>query len=293
MVKERNEPMHRLNRGSTLRSLLGPVLAAFMAVLAAASAAAGDRTEADAVTLPLREAVYAHALDEAGVYALHANTLERIGVEVSDGIEAHRARALAHYYLGRWHQAIKTRAEMVEYATVLRKERYLALRRFYLERDQAMAAYRNARAEAETYLASRPDAEAHRLYGEILGQMLFLGDAGDVMSIGRKARKNVKAALELDPTLPKALIQEASRMAYTPLSYGGDPQDARALYREILRGGVDDREDLFNIYGGFGMAAFAEFKDEEALSWFEEAAAVYPGNVFAAGMADYLRGEPQ
>ena len=50
-----------------------------------------------------------------------------------------------------------------------------------------------------------------------------------------------------------------------------------------------DNEDLFNIYGGFAMAAFMEENDEASLSWFEEALKIYPQNIFAAGMAAYLR----
>ena len=78
-------------------------------------------------------------------------------------------------------------------------------------------------------------------------------------------------------------------MAYTPISYGGNPEKARQAYREILRQDVSDSEDLFNIYGGFAMAAFAEENDSEALAWFEEALTIFPGNVFASGMADYVR----
>ncbi|MDF1568412.1 MAG: hypothetical protein RQ801_00615 [Spirochaetaceae bacterium] len=252
--------------------------------------AESSRAVAGAVE-PLRDAVYGHTLDETQIRALHKVTLERISIEIEETENGCYARALANYFLGRFYQALKTRGEMAAYAAELRAGRYLALKGYYHERDSAMAAYRAAKKDAECYVELAPGAEAHRLYGEILGQMLFLGDIGDIIGIGTKARKNVQIALEIDPSLTKARIQEASRLAYSPTRYGGDPDEARNMYRSILRDGGVDREDLFNIYGGFAMASFMEEEDEEALSWFEEALDIYPGNIFSAGMADFLRGE--
>jgi hypothetical protein len=246
--------------------------------------------------VPLRDAVYGHSADEEGIRSLHEAALARIRHNTRNPEESSYAAALVHYYLGRYYQALKTTEEMGSYAADLRSGRYLALRKYYTERDAAMDAYRAARTEAEKYLAaaaaagtgSRTGAEAYRLYGEILGQMLFLGGAADVLEIGGKAKKNVERALELDPGLVKARIQEASRLAYSPDRWGGDPAAARTLYRDILRQGGTDREDLFNIYGGFAMAAFMEGSDAESAAWFEEALLVYPGSVFAAGMRNYL-----
>lgn len=253
-------------------------------------ASAETNSSVTVVVEPLRDAVYGHTLNETQIRALHQVTLERIAVEIETTEDECYARALANYYLGRFYQALKTRRKMAAYAADLRAGRYLALKGYYQERDSAMAAYREARIDAECYLKFVPGAEAHRLYGEILGQMLFLGDIGDVFEIGTKARKNVRIALDIDPSLTKARIQEASRLAYSPARYGGDPDEARKMYRRILRDGEVDREDLFNIYGGFAMASFMEEQDEDALYWFEEALDIYPGNVFSAGMADFIRG---
>ena len=65
------------------------------------------------------------------------------------------------------------------------------------------------------------------------------------------------------------------------------------MYRTILSSGGTDKEDLFNIYSGFAMAAFMEDRDDEAVSWFHEASMIYPGNIFSAGMAEYLEQVPQ
>lgn len=282
--------MQQFIEGTSLRVRYGLVLLLLVCTLSPIQAQDASQTDAETVTRLLRDAVYNHELSTEEIHLLHGEIMKRIETELSDPAENMRGKVLTHYYLGRWHQAIKTRPEMVAYAERLRAERLLSLRKFYTESDQAMDAYRDARRECESLMEIRPDAEAHRLYGEILGQMLFLGDVGDLMSIGGKARKNVKEALELDPHHVKAMIQEASRLAYTPISYGGNPDKAREAYRAIFRENIQDPEDLFNIYGGFAMAAFAEHEDEEALSWFEEASAIFPGNIFAAGMADYLRG---
>ena len=283
--------MHRTIQGTLPLGFLGLIFALTLSLAVPQIAAGAEYHAADSIIVPLRDAVYNHALTEPEIRNLHQSTLVRIAVEITAESEAIRAEAIAHYYLGRYYQAIKTREEMMAYAEDIRNGKYLALRKYYEDRDAALEAYTEARSAAESYLMLVPGAESHRLYGEILGQMLFLGNAVQALSIGPKARKHVKKALELDPDHIKALIQEASRLAYSPSSYGGNPDKARTLYRGILRSGTADREDIFNIYGGFAMAAFMEGHDEEAASWFSEASLQYPGNVFAAGMLDYLQEE--
>jgi len=252
------------------------------------TAAALEVFTADTIIAPFRNAVYTHALNESEARQFYRVTLTQINSADLSGAERERGKALAGYYLGRYYQAIKTTDEMVSYAGELRRGRYLALRKYYTEREAALEAYRVARTAAENYLNLDPGASSHSLLGEILGQMLFLGNAAQALSIGPKARKHVKTALSLDPDYRKAQIQEASRLAYSPKAYGGNPDEARALYRSILRGGVDDREDEFNIYGGFAMAAFMEGQDDQALSWFNEALKIFPGNIFVLGMRDFL-----
>ncbi len=251
-------------------------------------AAAEECISAVTIITPFRDAVYNHSLSKIGVRQSYQTTLADISSSNLNLWETEHARALAAYYLGRYYQAVQTREEMEAYAGDLHKGRYLALRKYYTQREAALEAYREARIAAENYLELNPGAESHSLLGEILGQMLFLGSAGQALAIGPKARKQVKKALKLNPDYMKALIQEASRLAYSPPAYGGNPDKARELYRRILREGVRDREDEFNIYGGFAMAAFMEKDDEQALSWFREALNLYPGNIFVLGMMDFL-----
>lgn len=280
--------MQRTIRGTLPLGFLGLVFALNLSLTAAQFAEGDEISTADSIVAPLRDAVYNHTLAEPEIRSLHQSTLIRIAGEITAESEAIRAEAITYYYLGRYYQAIKTREKMMAYAEDLRNGKYLTLRKYYEDRIAALEAYTKARTAAEAYLKLVPGAESHSLYGEILGQMIFLGNAFQALSIGPKARKHVKTALELDPGHIKALIQEASRLAYSPSSYGGNPEKARTLYREILRSGEMGRENIFNIYGGFAMAAFMEGRDEEAASWFSEASLQYPGNVFAAGMLDYL-----
>jgi len=281
--------MHRTIQGTLPLGFLGLVFALILQMTALESAAGTEFDTANSITAPLRDAVYNHSLSESEIRSLYRSSLARIESEISSVTLVLHTEALTHYYLGRYYQAIKTRNEMIAYAEDLRNHKYLALRKYYTDRDAALAAYNLARSAAESYLELKPGAEAHSLYGEILGQMLFLGTAGQALSIGPKARKHVKTALELDSHHIKALIQEASRLAYSPSNYGGDPEGARNLYREILRIGSVDKEDLFNIYGGFAMAAFMEGHDDESISWFNEASMLYPGNVFVSGMTGFLQ----
>lgn len=275
-------------RGPLPLGILGFFFAALFITLTANPLPAYEALPADSIISPLKDAVYNQLEQELDILDLHRQTLSLIGEKIPDGPDRLRAEALTHYYLGRYYQAIKTTEEMIRYAADLRDGRFLALRKYYTDREKAMAAYRDAGAAAERFLEEEPNAEAHRLYGEILGQMLILGDIGDLFSIGGKARRHVEDALKVNSTHTKALIQEASRLAYSPSAYGGDTEKARELYRTALRTGGADTEDLFNIYGGFGMAAFMEGADEEALAWFKEASSLYPGNVFAAGMTEFL-----
>jgi len=270
-----------------------PVLViAIILILSAPQSSAADSPDiAYTATAPFRDAVYNQFLSEPEIRRMYRTTMTGITSLGLGETETEYGKALTSYYLGRYYQAIETREAMAAYAGDLRKKRYLALRKYYTRREESLSAYREARTAAENYLELNPSAEAHSLLGEILGQMLFLGTAGQALSIGPKARKQVKISLELDPDYPRALIQEASRLAYSPSVYGGNPEDARALYRRILRQGKLSREDEFNVYGGFAMASFMEGDDEQAISWFTEALNLYPGNIFALGMIDYLQEE--
>lgn len=280
-------------RGTLPLGFLGLVFATFLSSFVIPIVYGAEYNVADSIIAPFRDSVYEHSLTEPEIQALHSSSLSRIHMGTFTETETVRAETLIHYYLGRYYQAIKTTAAMAAYAEDLRARRYLALRKYYTERESALEAYELARSSAERYLDLEPGADSNSIYGEVLGQMLFLGNAAQALSIGPKARKHVKTALKLDPEHVKALIQEASRLAYSPEGYGGNPEAARTMYRKILRGSGTDKEDLFNIYSGFAMAAFMENRDTEAVSWFQEASIIYPGNIFTSGMVEYLEQVPR
>jgi tetratricopeptide (TPR) repeat protein len=51
--------------------------------------------------------------------------------------------------------------------------------------------------------------------------------------------------------------------------------------REALAMGTAERDDLFNIYSGIGLA-YGKLRDlEEARRWLGKALELYPGNVYA------------
>ncbi len=281
--------MHRTIRGTLPLGFPVLVTAVILFFAVPHSTAAEEVNSAETIITPFRDAIYNHSLSEAEIRQSYQTTLTEISSSNLSLSETEHAKALGAYYLGRYYQAVKTREEMAAYAGDLRKGRYLALRKYYTEREAALDAYKEARTAAESFLELNPGAESHSLLGEILGQMLFLGSGGQALAIGPKARKQVKTALDMKPDYQKALIQEASRLAYSPPAYGGNPDKARELYRRILRDGIRDREDEFNIYGGFAMAAFMEKDDAQALSWFREALNLYPGNIFVLGMMDFLQ----
>ena len=278
--------MNQLTRGiSALRShkRLMPAIFLVLGGLVPINTAAGGPNPENQILELFRDAVYNHTLSDTTAIQMHTEILADIN-RLDDEASRFRGTALAYYYLGRYFHAIETPAQMVSYAEDLRKNRFLALRNYYTRSEKALAAYRSAIGPAEEYFRLNETAESHRVLGEIQGQMLFLGTVAEALSLGPKARRHVNAAREMDPGNIKALIQEASRFAYTPPAYGGNPDAARELYREALRNGNGDTEDLFNIYGGFAMASFQEQNDRDAINWWNEALEIYPGNVFAGGM---------
>ena len=81
----------------------------------------------------------------------------------------------------------------------------------------------------------------------------------------------------------------AAGKVYPPPVFGGNPRLGIELMHKALAMGNAERDDLFNIYSGIGLA-YDKLKDsQEARRWLREALDLYPGNLFVRGEHERLR----
>lgn len=223
---------------------------------------------------------------------LSAEELEKLYGSLVEKLESHRYikggrlfyLAEAAYYMGRSFQSFEDTGTVTAYFTDLQNGKYLALRKYYSRREQALHYYKRSWNYIDTYIEKYPDSRGYRLYAELLGQMLLLQDIPFLLKEGPNASRYLDKALELDPGNTKARIMKTGEKIYTPRLFGGNPESGIEMLQEISRSHTPDREDRFNIYSGCGFA-YAVLDDwEDAAYWFRRALEIYPGNIFARGM---------
>jgi tetratricopeptide (TPR) repeat protein len=62
--------------------------------------------------------------------------------------------------------------------------------------------------------------------------------------------------------------------------FGGNPRVGIEMMRRVLERGAREKDDLFNIYSGIGLA-YGKIKNREAaLKWLEMALELYPNNEY-------------
>lgn len=198
------------------------------------------------------------------------------------------------YYMGRAYQSFDTLKTVVDHYNASRDGKYLSLRQYYTKPKETLKLYGNVRAYLDRYLELSPDSGGHRLYGEVLGQIILLEDFGFLLKHGPTIPDYIETSLALDPDNVKARILEAGEKIYSPRLFGGNPNKGIDMLLSLLDGGITnghgpDREDLFNIYSGIGYAYAVLGKNNDALLWFRKALRIYPGNVFARGMIEIVR----
>jgi tetratricopeptide (TPR) repeat protein len=87
-------------------------------------------------------------------------------------------------------------------------------------------------------------------------------------------------AIALDPRNAAARIIVAASKVYPPPVFGGNPGRGIELMREALALGTAEKDDLFNIYSGIGIA-YSKMDDKAAARpWMDKALALYPGNEY-------------
>lgn len=123
-------------------------------------------------------------------------------------------------------------------------------------------------------------SESWRMKSEIISQRCLVRGVGYILGNGLNVNKYAEKALELNPDNGKAIIIIASSKVYPPPIYGGNPKKGILLMEEASEKPDIEKDDLFNIYSGYGVG-YAKLEDfEKARFWFESALMLYPDNAY-------------
>jgi tetratricopeptide (TPR) repeat protein len=261
--------------------------AVFFSVLYLLLPVSGTSAEEPAVA-EFRDQVYRQQLDDEQLYRLYLSAVDRLGETAEETAGRVFSLAEAAYYMGRAYHSFDDPDTVIAHYNDTVRGKWHSLRDYYSARENALEMYTRAHRLAERYLRLSFDSRGCRLYAEVAGQMVLLNDIGFLIKTGPQIRKYIEKAIELDPSNTKARILYAGEKIYTPRLFGGNPKEGIEMLLEIDTSCERDREDRFNIYSGIGYAYAALGERNQARRWFLRAGEVYPGNVFAKGMAEVM-----
>jgi len=149
------------------------------------------------------------------------------------------------------------------------------------DKKRSVTHYEAGLASLATLSPDRVSSESWRMTSECISQLCLLKGMGYVVANGPKVSSYAEKALELNPKNAAAQVIVAASKVYPPAMFGGNPKRGIELMKEALSFGTADRDDLFNIYLGTGLA-YGKLKNvEEARRWLVMARELYPGNAYA------------
>ncbi len=148
------------------------------------------------------------------------------------------------------------------------------------EKKKADRHYEKGYEYIEKSAASGDYSESWRMKSEIISQRCLVRGVGYILGNGLNVNKFAEKALEMDPDNGKAIIIIGSSKVYPPPIYGGDPDEGLRLMEEASEKPDIEKDDLFNIYSGYGIA-YTKLEDyEKARFWLESALMLYPDNAY-------------
>lgn len=153
---------------------------------------------------------------------------------------------------------------------------------------EAEARFERAYDNLGAYLEIREDSDVLTLRADILGQLCLLKGTSFTMSNGLNIRKMTDRALELNPENAKALVLAGNDRVYTPKIFGGKPRDGIALFERAENMPNAEKDDLFNIYSGIGVAWQKLKKKDLAIFWMNKALTIYPENIYIKRMIEEI-----
>lgn len=119
-------------------------------------------------------------------------------------------------------------------------------------------------------------SEAHRLEGDLLGQLIPHVFAGG-MRYGRESTSEIEKAIELDPKNVNAYIARAISYFYTPSAFGGSQENAVEMLKKAII--LDSTSDTAHIW--LARVYLQGDKKSEALGEINEALRLNPQRGFA------------
>lgn len=124
-------------------------------------------------------------------------------------------------------------------------------------------------------------SEGYRLLSDTIGNFCLVKNKGYVIANGLKVVKYAIKALKLNPQNAKAMILLASAEIYSPSIFGGKPQKGIQIMQEALEMPDLDKEDLFNIFSGIGIAYSRLKKYDKAKLYLARSLELFPDNFYA------------
>lgn len=154
--------------------------------------------------------------------------------------------------------------------------------------DDAVERFERAYDTLGAYLEIKEDSDVLTLRADILGQLCLLKGTSFTMANGLDIRKMTDRALELNPQNTKALVLAGNDRVYTPKIFGGKPKDGIELFEKAEKMPHTEKDDLFNIYSGIGVAWQKMRKKDQARFWMNKALTIYPENIYIQRMMDEI-----
>jgi tetratricopeptide (TPR) repeat protein len=167
------------------------------------------------------------------------------------------------------------------YAALSRCE-YLMGLSFQVEgkKNVAAAVYEQGIAFAEESVAWQPTSEGYRLLGTNISLLCGARRSYALSHFGG-IEENANKAIDMDGQNLTAYYLIAAKYVAAPWPFGNVRKGA-SLLEEITRQNTAamDKEDRFNLYLMLELACIKLKRNEEAKSWHEKAASLYPTNNF-------------
>jgi tetratricopeptide (TPR) repeat protein len=151
------------------------------------------------------------------------------------------------------------------------------------QKPEAAGHYERGLEHVEAAMAGGVFSEGWRMMSEHISQLCLVKDIGFILSNGRKVAQYAENALALDPENVAAQIILAAAKVYPPAVFGGNPRIGIVMMQQALDLGAREKDDLFNIYSGIGLAYSKLGQKAAARGWFEKALELYPNNEYVNG----------
>jgi len=231
-----------------------------------------------------RDSMYLQDVDDGQLYRIYRTLRTDLDKSGLESRELLFQSSRAAYYMARGYQAFDTVEKVLAQDDDMRAGRFKVMQKSYTNLPDIIALYEESMSLSEGYLKGGRDARGVRLYTEALSQLSTLKNLGFLMSNGTKIQPLAEEAVSLDPGEVKAHLLLSSRYVYSPGIWGGDPGRGIAMLEDIARMPGVDKEDRHNINVGMGFAHTMAKEWGKALPFFQKAAEIYPGNIYAEAM---------